>query len=68
MGEDGDFQSMWAHILWQRRGLRMEEFMAMSDELQLVYIASELLASEQPQNMTDVMVHSLSKIRFKKHH
>jgi len=67
MDEDGEFYSMWAHMLWQRRGLRMEEFLAMSDELKLVYVASELLANEQPQNMTDIMVHSLSKIRFKKH-
>lgn len=67
MDEDGEFYSMWAHILWQRRGLRMEDFFSMSEGLQLVYIASELLASTQPQNMTDVMVHSLSKIRVKKH-
>ena len=66
MGEDGDFESMWAHILWQRRGLRMEEFLAMSQTCQLVYIASEILASKDPQNMTDVMVHSLSKIKVKK--
>lgn len=67
MDEDGDFESMWAHILWQRRGLRMEEFLRMSQECQLVYIASELLAADQPQNMTDIMVHSLSKLRVKKH-
>lgn len=67
MGEDGEFYSMWAHILWQRRGLRMEEFMSMSDDLKLVYVASELLANQQPINMTDVMVHSLSKLKFKKH-
>ena len=67
MGEDGEFYSMWAHILWQRRGLRMEEFMSMSDDLKLVYMASELLANQQPINMTDVMVHSLSKLKFKKH-
>lgn len=67
MDEDGDFESMWAHILWQRRGLRMEEFLRMSQECQFVYIASELLAAEQPQNMVDIMVTSLSKIRKKKH-
>lgn len=67
MDEDGEFFSMWAHILWQRRGLRMEEFFSMSDTCRLVYVASEILASEQPQNMTDIMVHSLSKLRFKKH-
>lgn len=66
MGEDGDFESMWAHILWQRRGLRMEDFLSMSQTCQYVYIASEILASKQPQNMVDAMVHSLSKIRIKK--
>ena len=67
MDEDGDFESMWAHILWQRRGLRMEDFLSMSETCQLVYIASEILANQQPQNMTDIMVHSLSKMKFKKH-
>ena len=67
MDEDGEFFSMWAHILWHRRGLRMEEFMAMSEGCKLVYVASEILASSQPQNMTDIMVHSLSKLRVKKH-
>ena len=66
MDEDGDFESMWAHILWQRRGLRMEDFLRMSHECQMVYIASELLAADQPQNMVDIMVNSLSKIRVKK--
>jgi hypothetical protein len=67
MDEDGEFFSMWAHILWQRRGLRMEEFFSMSESCQLVYIASEVLAATQPQNMTDVLVNSLSKIRVKRH-
>ena len=67
MDEDGDFDSMWAHILWQRRGLRMEEFFRMSETCRLVYIASEILANDQPQNMTDIMVHSLSKMKIKKH-
>ncbi len=67
MDEDGDFYSMWAHILWQRRGLRMEDFFRMSETCRLVYIASEILASDHPQNTTDVAVQALSKIRFKKH-
>ncbi|MBR4616588.1 MAG: hypothetical protein IKO55_13345 [Kiritimatiellae bacterium] len=67
MDEDGEFFSMWAHILWQRRGLRMEDFFSMSEQCQLVYIASEILANDQPQNMTDIMVRSLSKLRVKKH-
>lgn len=67
MSEDGDFDSMWAHILWQKRGLRMEDFFAMSEPCRLVYIASEILAGKEPQNMQDIMVHSLSKLKFKKH-
>lgn len=67
MDEDGDSLSMWAHILWQRRGLRMEEFFAMSETCRLVYIASEILAAEHPQNTADVAVQALSKVRFKKH-
>ena len=67
MDEDSeDTESVWAHILWQRRGLRMEEFMAMSFELKCVYIASEQLAAKQPQNTTDIFVKSLSKVKFKK--
>ncbi len=68
MGEDSDDpESVWAHVLWQRRGLRMEEFMAMSFELKCVYIASELMAGKEPQNTTDILVKSLSKLKFKKH-
>lgn len=67
MDEDGDFYSMWAHILWQRRGLRMEDFFRMSETCRLVYIASEKLASDHPQNTADVAIQSLSNIRFKKH-
>ena len=68
MGEDSeDFDSRWAHVLWQRRGLRMEEFMAMSMELKCVYVASELVADREPVNTTDALVRSLSKIKAKKH-
>lgn len=44
---------MWAHILWQKRGLRMEEFADMSRNVQLAYIASEKLAMEVPLNSMD---------------
>ena len=44
---------MWAHILWQKRGLRMEEFADMSRNVQLAYIASEKLAMEAPLNSMD---------------
>ena len=40
----------WAHILWQKKGLRMEEFAAMEPDVQLAYIASEELAMNYPMN------------------
>lgn len=67
MDEDGDIYSIWAHILWQRRGLRFEDFFRMSETCRLVYIASEILAAKRPQNTADVAIQSLSNIRFKKH-
>lgn len=47
---EGEGASDWqfAHILWQKRGLRMEEFAEMPRNVQLAYIASEQLASEYP--------------------
>ena len=38
---------MWAHVLWQIHGLRMEEFYNMSDRLQALYMASELVMVEE---------------------
>lgn len=43
----------YAHILWQKRGLRMEEFADMPRNVQLAYIASEMLASEYPIGAAD---------------
>lgn len=44
---------MWAHILWQNRGLRMEDFTEMPRNVQLAYIASEQLAKEAPVKSMD---------------
>lgn len=44
---------MWAHLLWQKRSLRMEEFAEMPRNVQLAYIASEQLAMERPINSMD---------------
>ncbi len=44
---------MWAHILWQKRGIRMEEFAAMDRNIQLAYIASEELAQNTPLKSSD---------------
>ena len=52
-GEDDSSDWMWAHLLWQRRGLRMEEFSEMPRNVQLAYIASEQLAMECPINSND---------------
>lgn len=41
-GSDG----YWAHTLWQRHGLRPEEYDAMPRRRQLFYIASELVTDE----------------------
>lgn len=49
--EVGDW--MWAHILWQKRGIRLEEFAEMPRNVQLAYIASEKLETEKPLNAID---------------
>lgn len=53
--EDAGNISNWvyAHILWQKRGLRMEEFADMPRHIQLAYIASEQLAQENPLGASD---------------
>lgn len=52
-GSDDSVEWRWAHILWQRRGLRIEEFADMPRNVQLAYIASEQLAIETPVNSMD---------------
>ena len=50
--QDGtDWQ--YAHILWQKRGLRMEDFAEMPRNVQLAYIASERLVNDYPINSSD---------------
>ena len=53
---------MWAHVLWQKRGLRMEEFAEMPRNIQLAYIASEQLVTDNPLHSTD----RLAKVYIKK--
>ena len=43
----------YAHILWQKRGLRMEEFAEMPRNVQLAYIASERLSNDYPIESSD---------------
>lgn len=52
-GEDDATDWMWAHLLWQKRGIRMEEFADMPRNIQLAYIASEQLSIERPINSVD---------------
>lgn len=40
----------WAHALWQRHGLRMEDFCNMTRAQRLFYIASEIRAGEERQD------------------
>lgn len=51
--EDDASDWMWAHLLWQKRGLRMEEFAELPRNIQLAYIASEQLSIERPINSVD---------------
>jgi len=41
-------ETYWAHVLWQRHGLRPEEFDRMSRRQKLFYIASEEEESARP--------------------
>lgn len=54
----------WAHILWQSKGIRMEEFAAMDRQVQLSYIASYELEEEVPINWLHKIVEIL-KVVFK---
>lgn len=47
----------YAHILWQKRGLRMEEFAEMPRNVKLAYIASEQLEDSHPVNASDRLAH-----------
>jgi hypothetical protein len=43
----------WAHVLWQKHGLRFEEFAEMPRKVQLAYIASQQLENKYPVNSND---------------
>lgn len=62
-GEDADsYEWKWAHILWQKRGIRLEDFAEMPRNVKLAYIASEELASAIPLNSND----RLARVYIKK--
>lgn len=52
---------VWAHVLWQRKGLRMEEFADMPRNVQLAYIASEQLEMDHPYNSGNRLAKALLK-------
>ena len=65
-GEDEDEQSyewMWAHILWQKKGIRMEEYVTMERNVRLAYIASEELSMEKPLNANERLARALIKTK-----
>ena len=51
----------YAHILWQRHGLRMEEFAEMPRNVQLAYIASEQLEDKWPVEATNRLIKARTK-------
>jgi len=51
----------WAHILWQKRGIRLEEYAEMPMNVKLAYIASEELANDAPLGASD----RLAKVMIK---
>lgn len=55
-GESEDeeaYEWMWAHLLWQKKHLRLEEFASMEKNVRLAYIASEELVMKSPLNATE---------------
>lgn len=65
-GEDEGEQSyewMWAHILWQKKGIRMEEYATMERNVRLAYIASEELSMEKPLNANERLARALIKTK-----
>ncbi len=51
--EEDAYEWMWAHLLWQKKHLRMEEFASMEKNVRLAYIASEELARKSPLNANE---------------
>lgn len=49
----GTWEWQYAHILWQKHGIRMEEFAEMPHNVKMAYVASEELEKEYPIVSTD---------------
>ena len=54
MAEQGT-EARWAHILWQKHNLPMEEFLDFPRKKKLAYIASEILENEDPVRTDSVL-------------
>ena len=65
MSGEGDdvnsFDWMWAHVLCQKKGLRMEEYATMERNVRLAYIASEELAIKAPLNADERLARGILK-------
>lgn len=59
--DENSFDWMWGHLLWQKKGLRMEEYATMERNVRLAYIASEQLAMDKPLNANEKLVKGLTK-------
>lgn len=46
-----DGLASWAHVLWQKHGLRMEDFYEMPSYRQSLYIASEQVLIEDRKKL-----------------
>ena len=49
--DSGEWQ--WAHLMWQRHGMRFFEWASLEREEQLMYIASEELEKDSPASAID---------------
>ena len=52
-------EDYWTHLLWQRHGLRVEEFLDMPHRQKLVYIASEICEMENPVRLDNLYLKAL---------
>lgn len=51
----------WAHVMWQNHGIRMEEWTEMPRNVQLAYIASELVERDTPQKSVNRLAKAFLK-------
>lgn len=61
--ESADWQ--WGHIMWQKHGIRLEEWAEMQWHVKMAYIASEQLEKESPIEATDRLAKGFLKPKEK---